>query len=136
MVVFCAATRGGQPMSESLLDLLAQRRGESFALHERYLNTQHARVLRTIGFDRRYVRAEGPYLWDDEGNRYLDLLSGFGVFAVGRNHPAIVAALREGLEGELPSLVQMDVSLLGGILAERLVPTLPGGLDKLFFCNS
>jgi ornithine--oxo-acid transaminase len=123
-------------MSESLLELLAQRRGESFALHERYLNTQHARVLRTIGFDRRYVRAQGPYLWDDEGNRYLDLLSGYGVFAMGRNHPAIVGALREVLEAELPSLVQMDVSLLAGILAERLVPTFPGGLDKVFFCNS
>jgi len=106
-------------MSESLLELLRQRRDESFALHERYLNTQHARVLRTIGFDRRYVRAEGPYLWDDAGEQYLDLLSGYGVFAVGRNHPAIVTALREVLEGELPSLVQMDVSLLAGILAQR-----------------
>jgi ornithine--oxo-acid transaminase len=123
-------------MPESLLELLAERRGESFALHERYLNTQHAKVLRTIGFDRRYVRGEGPYLWDDEGNRYLDLLSGYGVFALGRNHPAIVAALREVLEGELPSLVQMDVSLLAGILAERLVATFPGGLDKVFFANS
>lgn len=123
-------------MSESLLELLAERRGESFALHERYLNTQHAKVLRTIGFDRRYVRGQGPYLWDDEGNRYLDLLSGYGVFALGRNHPAVVAALREVLEGELPSLVQMDVSLLAGILAERLVATFPGGLDKVFFANS
>ena len=74
-------------MPESLLELLAERRGESFALHERYLNTQHVKVLKTIGFDRRYVRGEGPYLWDDAGNRYLDLLSGFGVFALGRNHP-------------------------------------------------
>ena len=123
-------------MSESLLELLAERRGESFALHERYLNTQHAKVLRTIGFDRRYVRGQGAYLWDDEGNRYLDLLSGYGVFALGRNHPSIVAALREVLEGELPSLVQMDVSLLAGILAERLVATFPGGLDKVFFANS
>ena len=124
-------------MSESLLELLRQRRDESFALHERYLNTQHARVLRTIGFDRRYVRAEGPYLWDDAGEQYLDLLSVYGVFAVGRNHPAIVTALREVLEGELPSLVQMDVSLLAGILAERLVPTFPGDrLEKVFFCNS
>ena len=40
------------------------------------------------------------------------------------------------LEGELPSLVQMDVSLLAGILAERLVATFPGGLDKVFFANS
>ncbi|HTO68878.1 MAG TPA: aspartate aminotransferase family protein [Myxococcota bacterium] len=124
-------------MAESLLELLAARRDESFALHEQYLNTQHARVLRTIGFDRRYVRATGPYLWDDAGEKYLDLLSGYGVFALGRNHPAVVGALREVLEAELPSLVQMDVSLLAGILAERLVPTFPGDqLEKVFFCNS
>src|SRR5262245_36521167 len=108
-------------MSESLLDLVRDRRGESFALHERYLNAQHARVLKTSGFDRNCARAQGPYLWDDEGNRYLDLLSGYGVFALGRNHPEIVGALREVMEAELPSLVQMDVSLLAGILAERLV---------------
>ena len=83
------------------------------------------RVLRTIGFDRSYVRAEGAYLWDDRGDRYLDLLAGFGVFAVGRNHPAVVRALEEVLQGRLPSLVQIDVSLLAGLLAERLLATLP-----------
>ena len=44
---------------------------DRFGLHERYLNAQMVRVLRTIGFDRRYVRAEGPYLFDDTGERYL-----------------------------------------------------------------
>ena len=123
----------GEP---GILDLLKERGGESFALHERYLNTQLVRVLRTIGFDRRYVRAVGPYLYDDRGDQYLDLLSGYGVFAAGRNHPTIVRALREVMEAELPSLVQMDVSLLAGILAERLLATAPGGLDKAFFANS
>jgi hypothetical protein len=94
------------------------------------------RVLKTIGFDRHYVRASGPYLYDDKGEPYLDLLSGFGVFAVGRNHPTLIAALREVLEGELSGLVQMDVSVLAGILAERLLATAPGGLDKVFFANS
>ena len=38
------------------------------------------------------VRGEGCYLYDDAGQRYLDFLSGFGVYALGRAHPAVKAA--------------------------------------------
>lgn len=121
-------------MPFNLVDLM-ERRVEKFALFERHLNAQLVHVLRTIGFDADYVRAEGAYLYDEQGTRYLDLLSGFGVFAVGRNHPAVVGALQQVLEAKLAGLVQLDVSLLSGLLAERLVARMPG-LDKVFFCNS
>ncbi|NJL82751.1 MAG: aspartate aminotransferase family protein [Chloroflexaceae bacterium] len=120
----------------SIRQLLEQRQSENFALHDRYLNQQLVRVLQTIGYDRRYVKAEGAYLYDDRGDRYLDLLSGFGVFALGRNHPQIVAALQEVLTADLPNLVQLDVSLLAGILAEQLVAIAPAGLERVFFANS
>jgi ornithine--oxo-acid transaminase len=123
-------------MARSLREQLEERGGQQFDLHERFLNTQMVKVLKTIGFDRDYVRAEGAYLYDDSGDRYLDLLSGFGAFAIGRNHPAVIAALREVMEAQLPSMVQMDVSLLAGLLAERLLDTLPDPIDKVFFCNS
>jgi ornithine--oxo-acid transaminase len=123
-------------MVRSILEVIRERSGQNFELHERYLNTQMVKVLKTIGFDRNYVRAQGPYLYDDAGDRYLDLLSGYGVFGVGRNHPHVVRSLREVLEAELPGMVQMDVSLLAGVLAERFLATLPGGLDKVFFTNS
>jgi ornithine--oxo-acid transaminase len=123
-------------MAETLVDLARQRAHENFALHERYLNQQMVRILKTIGFDRCYVRAEGPYLYDDQGERYLDLLSGYGVFAVGRDHPKVVSTLKEVLDSQLVSLVQMDVSILSGLLAERLLATAPGDLSKIFFCNS
>jgi ornithine--oxo-acid transaminase len=123
-------------MTRSILELLEERAGQNFSLHEQFLNTQMVRVLKTIGFDRRYVRASGPYLYDDRGEQYLDLLSGYGVFAVGRNHPDVVRALREVMEAELPSLIQMDVSLLSGILAERFLATVPGRLGKVVFANS
>ena len=108
----------------NILEQIRQRQDEKFVLHERYLNSQMVRVLKTIGFDRHYVRAEGAYLFDDQDNRYLDLLSGFGVFALGRNHPKIIATLQDVLTGELPNLVQLDVSVLAGLLAERLVATM------------
>jgi ornithine--oxo-acid transaminase len=114
----------------------AERSGENFALHERYMNHQLARTLRTLGFDRNYVRAEGCYLWDDTGARYLDFLSGFGVYALGRSHPAIKAALHQALDLDLPNMVQMDCALLPGLLAEQLVRRAHPGISRVFFCNS
>lgn len=123
-------------MSFSIAELLAQHREDKFELHEKHLNNQMVRVLKTIGYDRNYQRAVGQYLYDEEGNEYLDLLSGFGVFAIGRNHPTVINALQETLTLELPNLVQLDVSVLSGLLAKEILTTTPDNLDKIFFCNS
>ena len=122
-------------MSVDIEQLFFDRNTERYALHARYLNEQMVRVLRTIGFDRAYRRGAGQYLYDQAGDKYLDLLSGFGVFALGRNHPVIRDTLKQVLDAELPNLVQMDVSALAGILAERLLRYVPH-LDKVFFANS
>jgi ornithine--oxo-acid transaminase len=122
-------------MTFDLARILADRQGEKYALNETFLNAQLVRVLKTLGYDVNFTRGEGPHLYDVQGRRYLDLLSGFGVFALGRNHPAIAAALRQVLDAQLPGLVQLDVSLLAGVLAEKLLARLPG-LERVFFCNS
>src|SRR4029453_2293402 len=116
--------------------LLAERRHEAFALHERYINPQMPRVLRTLGFDREWVRAEGPYLFDREGNAYLDFLAGFGVFALGRWHPVLEGALQGAMDADLPNLVQMDCPPLAGLLAEALVARMPDDAYRCFFTNS
>ncbi len=123
-------------MSFSISELLSERGNDKFVLHEQHLNNQMVRVLKTIGYDRNYKKAIGQYLYDQDNNEYLDLLSGFGVFALGRNHPTIVNALKETLSLELPNLVQMDVSLLSGLLAEKILQTTPEKLNKIFFANS
>ncbi len=123
-------------MAPGIRELLTERAGQALDLHDQHLNSQMVKVLRTLGFDRHYVRAEGAYLFDAEGERYLDLLSGFGVFGVGRNHPKVVEALRDVLDAGLPSMLQLGVSLLAGVLAERLLATLPDSIEKVFFCNS
>jgi len=122
-------------MTLDLVRLLAERSGEKYQLHEKYLNAQMVRVLKTIGYDVEFTSASGPYLYDAKGRRYLDLLSGFGVFAVGRNHPTVAGALKQVIDAGLANLVQMDVSALAGLLAERLLGWLPG-LERVFFCNS
>ncbi|MCF7970218.1 MAG: aspartate aminotransferase family protein [Methylococcaceae bacterium] len=123
-------------MSFSIAELFTQHNQEKFELHEKYLNKQMVRVLQTIGYDRTYSKAIGQYLYDQDNQEYLDCLSGFGVFAVGRNHPTVVNALQETLTLELPNLVQMDVSLLSGLLAKKILATTPDNLSKMFFCNS
>ena len=122
-------------MTDDIAALFAQRESERFSMHSRHLNEQMVRVLKTIGYDVGFCRGTGQYLYDREGRRYLDLLSGFGVFAIGRNHPAVRTALKSVLDSELPNLVQMDVSTLAGVLAERLLAYVPY-LDKVFFVNS
>lgn len=123
-------------MSFSIAELIKQNFENKFELHEQYLNHQMVKVLRTIGYDRNYKKAIGQYLYDQDNNQYLDLLSGFGVFALGRNHPTIISALQETLTLELPNLIQMDVSLLSGLLAEKILFTTPDNSSKIFFCNS
>ncbi len=116
--------------------LLEARGHEAFTLHERHVNPQMARVLRTIGFDADYVRAEGAYLFDRAGRRYLDFLAGFGVFALGRCHPVIEQAIRDAMACELPNLVQMECPPLSGLLAEALVARMPNDSYRCFFTNS
>jgi acetylornithine/succinyldiaminopimelate/putrescine aminotransferase len=122
-------------MGFDLAGLLSARSGEGAALWDRHLNPQTARVLRSIGFDRQWVRADGCYLYDDRGDRYLDYLAGFGVFGVGRNHPVVRQALREVIDGELADMVQMDTPLLAGLLGEALVRRAPH-LERVYLCNS
>ena len=123
-------------MSFSIAELFEQHSTDKFDLHEQFLNNQMVRVLKTIGYDRHYRKANGQYLYDEKGAEYLDLLSGFGVFAIGRNHPTVINPLKETLTLELPNLVQLDVSVLSGLLAQEILKTTPDNLDKMFFCNS
>ena len=123
-------------MPLDLKGLVTARLGENYALHERHLNSTLVHVQRIIGFDHVYARAQGAYLYDLDERDYLDFLSGYSVFNIGRNHPAVQSALRDLLELDLPNMVQMDCSLLSGLLAEALLKKTPPHLDSVFFCNS
>src|ERR1700751_1041397 len=116
-------------------EMFAARESQRSGMHTRHLNEQFVRVLKTIGYDVGFQKGQGQYLYDRAGDKYLDLLSGFGVFAVGRNHPALREALKSVLDADLPNRGQFDVSTLAGILAERLLEHVPY-LDKVFFANS
>ncbi len=118
-----------------LQGLLSERGPERYQLHSRYLNHQLPRMLHAIGFDKIYTGASGAYLYDDQGNEYLDMLAGFGVFALGRHHPVVRRAMHDVLDAGLADLTQFDAPPLAGVLAERLLAKTPH-LDRVYFGNS
>ncbi|ABG03386.1 aminotransferase [Rubrobacter xylanophilus DSM 9941] len=73
-------------------------------------------------------RARGPYVWDADGRRYLDCLSGAGTLALGHNHPVVVEAIREVLDRGGP-LHTLD---LATPVKDRFVEELFGSLPRRF----
>jgi ornithine--oxo-acid transaminase len=124
-------------MAFDLNEIVRLHQGQQLSLLSEYINPQMAKVLKTLGFDPVYVRGEGAHLWDDRGNDYLDMMAGFGVFALGRSHPKVKDAIRQYLDLDSPNLIKMGTQLLAGVLAKKLIDEFaPPGLDTVFFCNS
>jgi ornithine--oxo-acid transaminase len=122
-------------MSFDILSLFRSRLGENYELHAKYVNPAWAKVSQLTGYDKVYAKAEGCHLWDMDGRRYLDCVSGFCVSNVGHNHPVLRKALQDALSESLPNLLQLDCSLLSGLLAEALIQRIPW-LDMVYFGNS
>jgi ornithine--oxo-acid transaminase len=121
--------------SFDLNELLRKRGRDGYALHERHMNRQLPRMLHTIGFDKVYTRAEGAYLYDADGTPYLDMLAGFGVFALGRHNAVVRQAMHDVLDANLADLTQFDCAPLAGLLAEQLLAKAPH-LERVYFSNS
>src|SRR6201995_3836825 len=120
----------------SIAELLATRAGEEMSLNDSYLNPQMSRILRTLGFDKSWRGGEGAHLIDADGERYLDLFGGYGVFAIGRNHPEAVAAVQEAMAAQTGNLPQLGVTLLSGVLAEQLLQRAPDSVAAMVPANS
>jgi len=120
----------------SVSEILAGRRGEDLDLNDRYLNPQMGRILRTIGFDKTWSGGEGAHLIDEAGERYLDLVGGYGAFAIGRNHPEAIAAIEAVLAARTANMPQLGVTLLSGVLAEQLIGRSPASLAAMIPANS
>jgi ornithine--oxo-acid transaminase len=117
-------------------EIVASRTGEEMALNERHLNPQMGRILRTLGFDKTWVAGEGAHLIDSTGERYLDLFGGYGVFAIGRNHPHAIAALQDVMAARTANLPQLGVTLLNGVLAEQLLARSPDSVAAMVPANT
>ena len=80
-----------------------------------------------------FSHGDGVWLFDTEGRRYLDCLSGIAVNTLGHNHPTLVAALREQIARIMHSCNLFPIPLQQA-LAAKLVQV--SGMTNVFFCNS
>ncbi len=82
------------------------------------------------------ARGEGAYLYDEDGNRYLDFTSGIGVTSTGHCHPKVVAAAQE----QVARLIHGQYAIVRhppiNALTERLGDLLPGNMDSVFYSNA
>jgi ornithine--oxo-acid transaminase len=117
-------------------EIIRARTGEELALNDRYLNPQMGRIVRTLGFDKVWTGGEGAHLIDRDGERYLDLFGGYGVFAIGRNHPQAIAAVEQVMAARTANMPQLGVTLLSGVLAEQLLARTPDSVAAMVPANT
>jgi len=101
-----------------------------------FVNPHLGELLETVRLDKRFVRGEGPWLWDSEGRRYLDFIAAYGALPLGYNPPAIWEALSRVRAAGEPSFVQPSYLEAAGELARRLIQLAPAGLRYVTFTNS
>ena len=117
-------------------EIFGEQPAKVYGRYSSHVNHRFAKVVALLGFDKVFVRAEGPWLYDQEGARYLDFLGGYSVFSLGRNHPRIKQSILDWLARDGASMVQMDCSPLAARLGEELARITPGRLDTTVFTNS
>jgi len=82
-------------------------------------------------------RAEGSWLVASDGRRYLDLIAGIGVSALGHGHPEVLAAIGEQARRHLHVMVYGEYVIESQVmLARRLTELLPQPLERVYFTNS
>ncbi len=102
----------------------------------RYVAPYRSFLYSQLGLDKRFVRGERCYLFDELGNRYVDFVAQYGALPFGCNPPEIWNALIEAREHQSPSFLNPGLMDAAGELAERLVGIAPGDMPHVTFANS
>jgi len=108
---------------------------DTFSLYEKHINPGLAGLLRFTGLDKVESHAQGVYVWDTEGKRYLDFLGLYGTLSLGHRHPKVVEAVKAQLD-KMPMSVRVMVSEPTVRLAAKLAEITPGELSMVYFGNS
>lgn len=108
---------------------------DAYELFERHVNPGLAGLLRFTGLDVVEDHAEGVYVWDKQGKKYLDFLGLYGTLSLGHRHPRVVEAVKRQLD-KMPMSVRVMISEPTSLLAAKLAEITPGDLSMTFFGNS
>jgi putrescine aminotransferase len=106
------------------------------AQYARHVDPAFVKLLGSLGYGRIFTRAEGTWVWDDRGRRYLDLLAGFGSVNIGHNHPRLRARLHAFLDERAMNLSHTGPSPHAAQLAEALAAVAGPPLEMSLFTTS
>lgn len=104
-------------------------------LYRDYVNPDLTRVMRVTGLGVVEDHALGCRVWDTEGNEYLDMAGGYGVFCLGHSNPDVIKAVTEQMH-KMPLSAKVFFCAPMARLAEKLAEVAPGDIRYSFFCNS
>lgn len=108
---------------------------ETIEKYEKYVNPGFARLMRFLGTTLE-VKTEGAYMYDVHGKKFLDFLSGHGVYNIGFAHPKVVKAVEEQLKLIPQTSARTILNKPMADLCEKLAKITPGDLTYTFFGNS
>ena len=106
----------------------------TFDNYTQFVNPGLAQLMKFAGYGVE-VRAEGMYVYDDSGNKFMDFLGGYGVFALGHCHPKVIKAVKDQLD-LMPLSSKVLFSSLVGEFCKMIASVMPGDLQYSFLCNS
>ena len=104
-------------------------------MYREYVNPDLTRVLRITGLGTVEDHAEGCWVWDNTGKKYLDMAGGYGVFCIGHSHPHVIEAVEKQLH-KMSLSAKVFFTEAQAKLAKKLAEITPGDLKYTFFCNS
>lgn len=105
-------------------------------IKDNLLNPTMAKLLKTFKLDKDYVKGIGNYLYDDQGEKYLDFIAQYGAVPFGYNPEFIWEALERVRVNQIPSLTQPSLPGEALGLANLLADISPGDLCYSTFCQS
>jgi putrescine aminotransferase len=119
-------------LDEAAVERISEEIAEKY---RNFVNPGIANILKFSGFDVPEDWAEGCYIYDIAGRKFLDCVGGYGAFSLGHRHPKVVEAVKKQLDKEaLKSHFFMSMELAEA--CEALAGVLPGDINYSFLCNS
>ena len=118
----------------TLRDALEMKRKKTSRLFSEYVNPGMGKLFSRYGFERRFIKAKGMYVVDEDNRTYLDFLGGYGALNYGHNPDFAVKAL--SLAAKFPNFLQAGVSSFQAVLAYNLSKIIQGNLKITYFSSS
>jgi Ornithine/acetylornithine aminotransferase len=106
-------------------------------MNQRELFLRHVAQTSTSPLALEIVKAEGSYLWDASGKKYLDMIAGISVCNIGHRHPKVIKAVKKQLDAYMHLLVYGEMVQTPQVQYARLLTShLPPSLNSVYFTNS